>query len=131
MRWGHHRTDAREAAFRLMDLSERYGVHSGVAIDAVVNDGSPHEGSARLWPQTERLRAAALAARLYGDTRFWKMTAAAAASLLRYLATPLRGLWYDRLLPSGDFVAETVTAGNLYHIVGAIAELAALTRVRP
>jgi mannose-6-phosphate isomerase len=126
MRWGLQRADAREAAVRLMDLAERYGVHGGVAINAIWNDGSAEDRSARLWPQTERLRAAALAARLYGEARYWERTAAAAAGLLRYLDTPVRGLWHDRLLPCGEFVAETVLAGNFYHIVGAIAELAAL-----
>jgi mannose/cellobiose epimerase-like protein (N-acyl-D-glucosamine 2-epimerase family) len=128
MRWGQRRADVREAAFRLIDGAETYGVRGGVAINAIVNDTSIHDGSARLWPQTERLRAAALAARLYGDARYWKMTGDAAAGLLRYLATDVPGLWYDRLTPSGEFLRETVTAGNLYHIVGAIYEVAALVR---
>jgi mannose/cellobiose epimerase-like protein (N-acyl-D-glucosamine 2-epimerase family) len=128
MRWGQRRADVREAALRLIDIAEKHGVHRGVAINAIVNDASIHDGSARLWPQTERLRAAALAARLYGDTRYWKMTGEAAAGLLRYLATDVPGLWYDRLTPSGEFMRDTVTAGNLYHIVGAIYELAALVR---
>ena len=128
MRWGQRRADVREAALRLIDVAETHGVHGGVAINAIVKDASIHDGSARLWPQTERLRAAALAARLYGDARYWKMTADAAAGLLRYLATDVPGLWYDRLSPSGEFMRETVTAGNLYHIVGAIYEVAALVR---
>jgi mannose/cellobiose epimerase-like protein (N-acyl-D-glucosamine 2-epimerase family) len=130
MRWGQHRADAREAALRLIEIAERHGVHGGVAINALVNDASIHDGNARLWPQTERLRAGALAARLYGDSRYWKMTGEAATTLLRYLETPVPGLWYDRLSPSGQFVPETVTAGNLYHIVGAIYEMAALMRSR-
>jgi mannose/cellobiose epimerase-like protein (N-acyl-D-glucosamine 2-epimerase family) len=124
MRWGQHRADAREAALRLIDVAERYGVHGGVAINAIVNDASVHDSAARLWPQTERLKAAALSARLYGESRYWKMTAGAAESLLRYLATRVPGLWHDRLLPSGEFVMEPATAGNFYHIVGAIHELA-------
>ena len=130
MRWGQRRADAREAACRLMEVAEAHGVRAGVAINAIVNDTSVHDGSARLWPQTERLRAAALAARLYGDARYWKRTAEAATGLLRYLATEVPGLWYDRLTPAGEFMRETVTAGNLYHIVGAIHELAALVRSR-
>jgi len=47
---------------------------------------------------------------------------------LRYFATDVPGLWYDRVSPSGEFTRETVTAGNLYHIVGGIYELAALVR---
>ena len=34
----------------------------------MLDDFSPHDASARLWPQTERLKAAALAARL-GEPR--------------------------------------------------------------
>ncbi|MDB6103648.1 MAG: mannose-6-phosphate isomerase [Gammaproteobacteria bacterium] len=128
MRWGQRRADVREAALRLIDVAETHGVRGGIAINAIVNDTSIHDGSARLWPQTERLRAAALAARLYGDDRYWKMTGEAAAGLSRYFATDVAGLWYDRLTPSGEFMRETVTAGNLYHIVGAIYEVAALVR---
>jgi mannose/cellobiose epimerase-like protein (N-acyl-D-glucosamine 2-epimerase family) len=128
MRWGQRRADVREAALRLIDVAERHGVHNGVAIYAIGNDTSIHDGSARLWAQTERLRAGALAARLYEDARYWKMTGEAAASLLRYLATDVPGLWYDRLTTTGEFKRETVTAGNLYHIVGGIQELAALVR---
>ena len=130
MRWGQRRAHVREAACRLMELAEEHGVHGGVAIFEIVNDTTIHDGSARLWAQTERLRAAALAARLYGDSKYWKRTAEAAQSLLRYFATDVPGLWYDRLTPSGEFKRETVTAGNLYHIVGAIHELGALVRSR-
>jgi mannose/cellobiose epimerase-like protein (N-acyl-D-glucosamine 2-epimerase family) len=130
MRWGQRRADVREAACRLMKVAEEHGVRNGVAVNAIVNDTTAHDSAARLWPQTERLRAAALAARLYEEPRYWKMTAEAAAGLMRYFSTDVPGLWYDRLAPSGEFMRETVTAGNLYHIVGGIAELAALVRFR-
>jgi mannose/cellobiose epimerase-like protein (N-acyl-D-glucosamine 2-epimerase family) len=130
MRWGRRRAHVRDAACRLMEVAEAHGVHGGVAIYGITNDTSVHDGSARLWAQTERLRSAALAARLYGDAKYWQRTAAAAASLLRYFATDIPGLWYDRLTPAGEFKRETVTAGNLYHIVGAIYELGALVRSR-
>jgi mannose-6-phosphate isomerase len=128
MRWGQRRADVREAALRLIDVTEHYGVHRGVAVNALVNSASVHDESARLWPQTERLRAAALAARLYGDSRYWRMAGEAATALLRFLTTEVPGLWHDRLMPTGEFTRETVTAGNLYHIVGAIDELANLVR---
>lgn len=130
MRWGQRRAHVREAACRLMEVAEAHGVHGGVAIYEITNDTAVHDGSARLWAQTERLRSAALAARLYGDSKYWKRTAEAAAGLLRYFATDVPGLWYDRLTPAGQFKRETVTAGNLYHIVGALHELGALVRSR-
>jgi mannose/cellobiose epimerase-like protein (N-acyl-D-glucosamine 2-epimerase family) len=128
MRWGQRRADVREAACRLMEVAETHGIRGGVAIYEIMSDTTVHDGSARLWAQTERLRSAALAARLYGDAKYWRRTAEAATNLLRYFATDVPGLWYDRLSPAGEFKRETVTAGNLYHIVGAIYELGALVR---
>jgi mannose-6-phosphate isomerase len=87
-----------------------------------VDDGSIHDGSARLWPQTERLRAAALAARLTGEERYFGIVRDAAVSLLSYLDTPVKGLWHDLLLPSGEFQSVPANAGTLYHIIGAVNE---------
>ncbi|HEU4626725.1 MAG TPA: AGE family epimerase/isomerase [Steroidobacteraceae bacterium] len=127
LRWaGAHRADARDAAFRLIDLGERHGVHAGVAINALLDDFSVHDASARLWPQTERIKAAALAARATGEAQYWISAADAAASLWRYLQTPTRGSWHDRLMPDGQFIEEPAPASSFYHIVGAIAELGAL-----
>ena len=129
MSWkGPWRDDVRQAACRLIDIGEEHGVHHGVAINALLDDFSIHDGSARLWPQTERLRAAAIAARLIGDTRYWKMVNDAAAGLMRYLDTEIPGLWYDQLLANGTFMDVPVPAGNLYHIVGAIEELDTLSK---
>ena len=112
-------------------IAESHGVQNGVAINAIVNDTSnsrpARPGSGR------RLSGYALQRWLrgfYGESRYWTMAGEAAASLLRYFETPVPGLWYDRL-SDGKFVPETVTAGNLYHIVGAIYEMAALIRSTP
>ncbi len=104
LRWGPDRSDARRAALRLIELGEEHGVHRGVALNALLDDFSIHDPDARLWPQTERLKAAALAARLTGETRYWTMAAAAAQGLMRYLDTPVAGLWYDRLTAEGKFI---------------------------
>lgn len=117
---GAERGDVRRAAIRLIDNAERHGVRNGVAINALLDDFSVHDGAARLWPQTERLRAAAIAARLIGDAKYWEMACEAAMGLERYLDAPVPGIWQDQLLPSGEFRPVAVPAGNLYHIVGAI-----------
>src|SRR5581483_4675218 len=92
LRWGgERRADARNAAFRLIDIGERHGVRNGVAINALLDDFSVHDGSARLWPQTERVKAAAFAARVTGEDRYQEIAADAADSLWRYLQTPTRG----------------------------------------
>lgn len=125
--WGwlllRHGADA--PALRLIDVGERLGVDPwrGVAINSLSAELAPHEASARLWPQTERLRAAVAAARVTGEGRYWTIAAKAGASLKRYLQTPTPGLWRDRMETSGRFVEEFAPASSLYHLIGAIREL--------
>lgn len=128
LRWDGYR-DARRVALRLIDTTEQFGVHGGVAINALLDDFSVHDASARLWPQTERLKAASMAALITGEQRYWQTALDAANSLRDYLATPVAGLWYDRRLPSGEFVSEPAPASSLYHIVGACVELGSLLAV--
>jgi mannose-6-phosphate isomerase len=113
----------REAALRLIAVGESAGVHNQVAVNALLDDFSIHDRNARLWPQTERLKAALLAAELTGEDRYWAMAAAAAGSLLPYLDTPVAGLWLDVQLPSGELVDSPAPASTFYHLVCAIAAL--------
>jgi mannose-6-phosphate isomerase len=113
------------AALRLIELAERSGVDPGrgVAIDALDGTLAPRELGARLWPQTERLKAAVLAARITGDAQCWAMAERAVAGLARYLDVPTPGLWRDRLTSQDVFVEEPAPASSFYHIVLAILEL--------
>ena len=127
LRWGQlaERADATLAALRMIDAAEAHGTDParGVAINALLDDFSIHDASARLWPQTERIKAAALAAEIIGDSKYWDMAAAAAEGLLAYLRTPVPGLWRDKYQPDETFVEEPAPASSFYHIVLAIAEL--------
>ncbi len=118
LRWG-----TTNAALRLIQIGEAAGTRDGVTVNALLNDLSVHDGAARLWPQTERLKASALAASLTGETRYWDATASAAATLLRYLDTPVRGLWHDRMDADGHFIDAPAPASSFYHIVAAIVAL--------
>jgi mannose/cellobiose epimerase-like protein (N-acyl-D-glucosamine 2-epimerase family) len=113
----------RAAALRLIDVAENYGVRGGTAINALLDDFTVQDPSARLWPQTERLKAARLAARVTGDPRYWDIAANAAASLFPYLDTALPGLWFDVRLPGGAMADSPAPASSFYHLVCAIAEL--------
>ncbi len=127
LRWrGSVDAEVRRVALRLIDIGERHGVQRGVAINALLDDFSIHDPVARLWPQTERVKAAAIAARLTGEDKYWSMVSEAARGLQKYLATPIAGLWYDRLLATGEMVDEPAPASSFYHIVAAIAELGSL-----
>ena len=97
-------------------------------LQQLLDDFSPHDAGARLWPQTERLKAAALAARLTGEARYFSMAVG-------------RGRWADALPATarsrslvrphrraGKFVDEPAPASSFYHLVAAIAEISALAR---
>jgi len=120
-RW--HTAPVRAAALRLMAIGEEFGVRDGVAINALNDDFEVKDAAARFWPQTERLKAALLAAAVTGEARYRSMAEAAASSFFPYLNTPLPGLWLDMRLPSGEFVDAPAPASTFYHVVGAIAAL--------
>jgi len=134
LRWGGERPGsgharARSVALKLIDVGEQHGVRNGLAINSLLDDFSPHDAGARLWPQTERLKAAALAARLTGEQRYFTMAADAADALMRYLDCPIPGLWRDRIDAQGNVVDEPAPASSFYHLVAAIAEISALARL--
>ncbi|HEX5160693.1 MAG TPA: AGE family epimerase/isomerase [Steroidobacteraceae bacterium] len=130
LRWGGAKNArARAAALKLIDIGERHGVRNGLATNSLLDDFSPHDAGARLWPQTERLKAAAIAARLTGEAKYFSMAVAAADGLMRYLDTPIPGLWRDRIDAGGRVVDEPAPASSFYHLVAAIAEISALARL--
>jgi mannose/cellobiose epimerase-like protein (N-acyl-D-glucosamine 2-epimerase family) len=118
-----NRPPANTAALNLIDLAESRGVElrRGVAFNALDRDLKPRDLSARLWPQTERLKAALAAAAF--EPRFWTTATLAAKGLFKYLDTPVPGLWRDRMKADGAFVDEPAPASSFYHIVGAILDL--------
>jgi mannose-1-phosphate guanylyltransferase/mannose-6-phosphate isomerase len=120
-RWGVARGDAaaRTAARRLFANGLR-GVDPvrEVAVNALWDDFSVRDGSARLWPQTEHLKAAVV----LGDEA---QALRAARGLAQYLDTPARGAWRDKLLVDGSFVEEPAPATSFYHLMVAVLELSA------
>jgi mannose-6-phosphate isomerase len=132
LRWGAAagRAEPADAAKRMIDIGEGQGVDPArnVAMNALLDDFSVHDAGARLWPQTERIKAGALGGAHTGEDRFWRIAAQGAAGLQPYLDTPVRGLWRDRLLSDGRFVEEAAPASSFYHIVCAIADLQARLR---
>jgi mannose-6-phosphate isomerase len=87
-----------------------------VVVDALSDDLSIRDPRARIWPQTEHLKAAIL----FGHK---DDALQAARGLARYLDTPARGAWRDKMLADGSFVAEPAPATSFYHLLGAILPL--------
>ena len=135
LRWGklRGRPDATKAALRMINDAETKGVDAtrGVAINALLDDFSVHDNGARLWPQTERIKAAVLAAEVTGEPRYWEMAVAGAEGLLRYLDVEVPGLWRDKYEPNGTFVEEPAPASSFYHVSLAIAEMDRLVSACP
>jgi mannose/cellobiose epimerase-like protein (N-acyl-D-glucosamine 2-epimerase family) len=118
-----HRASLRATALQLISIGEQFGVRDGVAINALHDDFTVADGNARFWPQTERLKAALLAATLTDEGRYWTAAEAAAASFAPYLATRIPGLWFDVRLPNGKLVDSPAPASTFYHLVGAVMAL--------
>jgi mannose-1-phosphate guanylyltransferase/mannose-6-phosphate isomerase len=101
----------------------------GVAVDQLDDDLKVRSDGARLWPQTEWLRAAlAMAALTDGDERQARLADAGKAmrALHRYLRP--NGTWRDKLRSDGGFVDEPAPASSLYHIMGAFDAVVAAAR---
>jgi mannose/cellobiose epimerase-like protein (N-acyl-D-glucosamine 2-epimerase family) len=109
----------------LVGFARQHGLseNGGVAINEVWLNGMVKDGGARLWPQTERLKAAVARYSRTGEASEADEIVAAFNGLLPYLDTPARGTWYDKLNADGTWVVEDAPASSFYHIVCAIAEL--------
>jgi mannose-6-phosphate isomerase len=125
-RWARLRgnQDAEKAARRLFEIGSK-GVDPkrGAAMDEMDDEFRPVRSTARLWPQTERLKSAlAFMAASEGEERMRYRGEAlrAAKALWRYLQTPIAGLWRDRMLPDGSFLEEPSPASSFYHLICAI-----------
>ena len=118
-----HPGPLRQTALRLITIGNEFGVRNGVAINALLDDFSVRDPNARFWPQTERLKAALLAASVTGEESYWEMALAAVTSIFPYLETRVPGLWLDVQLPTGERVAAASPASTFYHLVCAIVVL--------
>ncbi len=134
-RWGRSRgeTWTQEAARKLYQAGQK-GVDPvrGVAVDALNDDLSVRSEQARLWPQTERLKAALILAEDAEDAERAALlddARKALAGLQQYLEPS--GLWRDRMLADGSFVEEASPASSLYHIAVAWEQVRATAAMLP
>jgi mannose-1-phosphate guanylyltransferase/mannose-6-phosphate isomerase len=134
LRWGALAGESwpRETAWRLYQCGAR-GIDSrrGVAMDELDPDLRVSRPSARLWPQTEWLKAAALLAEQWPEHREALLAdvGRAAHGLGLYLANPVVGVYRDKLDIAGLFKDEPAPASSLYHIAGAVEALRRLQRL--
>ncbi|RAK66569.1 AGE family epimerase/isomerase [Phenylobacterium kunshanense] len=118
--WGAARGDdrARAAARRLFIVGRTaFDPARSVVQNAIHKDFAIRDAGARLWPQTEHLKAALV----LGEPA---AALEAANGLAAYLDTPARGVWRERMREDGGFIDEPSPATSLYHLHLAIRELA-------
>jgi mannose/cellobiose epimerase-like protein (N-acyl-D-glucosamine 2-epimerase family) len=136
MQWAssHHSDESRRAHYRtvarrLVEVGELKGVDAGlgVARNELWSDLTPKDLAAKLWPQTERLKAWCAmfeCATTPDEAQLASMKIhAAAAGMTGYFFQTPKGMWHELLLPDGTFSAEPCKASSLYHIVCAIETL--------
>jgi mannose/cellobiose epimerase-like protein (N-acyl-D-glucosamine 2-epimerase family) len=115
-----------DAVTRFLALGERYGVDAerGVAINELWDDMSVKDPAAKLWPQTERVKAwCAMLPRATTPAQFEqasRQVVAAARGLARYVPNALGGLWYETLQLDDRFAAGPSKASSFYHITCAL-----------
>ncbi|MDZ4372353.1 MAG: AGE family epimerase/isomerase, partial [Phenylobacterium sp.] len=117
--WGRRRRDPRaDAVARGLYKAGRCGVdpRRGVAVNLLAPDLSLLDPAARLWPQTEYLKAALS----LGEPEH---ALEAANTIAWFVETPVRGIWRERMFADGAFVDEPSPATSLYHLYQAIREL--------
>lgn len=118
-------TDASTKARRLYQVGlSGVDERSEIACDSLNDDLTVRSRRARLWPQTEWLKASLLLAEQSHDGErklYLDQAAAAQRALWSYLTSD--GLWRDKRLASGAFIDEPAPASSLYHIVAAYGQL--------
>lgn len=81
------------------------------------------KSSARLWPQTERLKIALARLRRLDTAEEAEEARRAFRGLQLYFDMPVPGTWRDVLNADGSFVLQPAPGSSLYHITCALAEL--------
>jgi mannose/cellobiose epimerase-like protein (N-acyl-D-glucosamine 2-epimerase family) len=135
IRWSQLTGDARfiAPARKLVEIGETYGTDPkrGVSFNELWDDFTPKDERARLWPQTERMKAysALFAIAETEDERVFARDKAllAAKGLMLYFNTDIRGLYRDKMNVDGSFVIEPAPASSLYHIICAIDEFSRMS----
>ncbi len=116
-------------AKKLVEIADEFGVckRRGVCINELWSDFSIKDENARLWPQTERIKAHKI---LYDceseiDKKRYhsNQVKLAVAGLEKYFTTEIKGLYFDKMLPNGNLVEESSPTSTLYHIICAINEV--------
>ena len=131
IRWYQLEGDERflTAAKRLIEIGEAHGTDQvrGVSVNEVWDDFKPKDSKARLWPQTERMKAYSalhsVATHPSDAAMAIEKAIEACDGLKLYFKTEIEGLYSDKMNEDGSLVVESAPTSSLYHIICAIDEI--------
>jgi mannose-6-phosphate isomerase len=134
LRWGSARQSsrARMAGQHLIDLAEQHGIcpDRGVALNALDTRMAVTDGAAKLWPQTERVKAWCERAVQSQSTseldHALDRLRHALNGMTAYIHHPVAGLWQEVMRQDGAFTEEPCRASSFYHLVCALDALNSL-----
>ena len=101
---------------------------TGLVVDAVDRNGTMLEGSARLWPQTEAIKAHLVMAEQNTEPASSAAARAAIEQIIGNLQTCFfrrepAGTWIEHLSITGEPIGDRIPSSSLYHIFVAFGEL--------
>ena len=114
---------------RLVQFARKSGIdrRRNVAINEVLLEGLEHKKSARLWPQTERLKAATARYKRTKSSIELNEVFLSDLGLRQYFLRNEPGLWRDKFNANGTWEKEPAAPGSsFYHITCGYSEIVAL-----
>jgi mannose/cellobiose epimerase-like protein (N-acyl-D-glucosamine 2-epimerase family) len=117
--------NTRELVYGLTSFAEAFGVDrdAGRTFNSVRDDGIPLDRNSRVWPNTERIRAAVAMFEIDGRDPRPIFEQSGRLLLGRYLSHSPRGTWIEQLGSDGAPRADMIPASTLYHLFSAFAEM--------
>ena len=95
----------------------------GLLPDIVLDDGSIHISSVRLWPQTEFIKGLIARSEFFAEDHSSEITRVWLELYRSFLSSAPTGCWHDHLDYSGRIIIDKVPASSLYHLTLACSEL--------
>lgn len=122
---GFENNEGTKTAIELSSFARKYGIcpKRKIAINEISTKGEIIDNKARLWPQTERLKAACASYKRTNSNDDEKEIIESYEGLEKYFSTKINGLWHDKMNYDGSFIIEPIKASSFYHITCAMNEL--------
>jgi len=116
------RRDLSDVRMRLLTFGTQHGIdaETGLAYDAINENGVLTTATLRLWPQTEHIKALAMMHRLGDDKASTQADKLITAMMRTFSLDTLHGGWVDQCDKAQNRRVDYMPASSLYHIMGAI-----------